>query len=328
MPLDSKLGLFGIAKQSLKGTAATTALYGHGLSSGGITLSRAVAAQKLSSGVRVSGNAILTSQSPGANPQLPSYSAALGLYLLAVMGTDTVTGASPPYIHTYSHGSLAWYTLWQSLGGSEYLSIYDAKCKELKLSWTGNEPLMVDATFQGMNIAPKQATWTPTTSLDQSNTFFNAVTGTFSFDAMGNAVAATVLSGDITITNTIDEQVASGSTLPAVEQEGEAEMAITLVVVPDDLTEWQQAVTGVAARAGTTVSQIPIYGKLSLAFAEAMGGVDTLTFTAARVYWDAAYPAPDTAGAAVQLSWAGIPLAATAASTPLVPVLTNTVASY
>jgi Phage tail tube protein len=325
MPLDSKIGLFGLAKQSVKGTQVSPPLYGHGLSSGGLSHARDVAAQKLSSGARTSGNAILSGQTPGANPQSPAYVTALGLYLLAVMGADTVSG-SGTYTHTYSHSALAWFSLYQSLGGSEYLSVYDAKCQDLKLSWTGDEPLVLDSTWVAQSIKPNQGSWTATNSLDQSSAFFVPAGGTFSFDTAGAAVTATVLSGDVTITNTIDKQIASGSTLPAVTQEGEAEPACTLVVVPDNLREWQQAITGTTS--GATASEIPIYGQLSLQFVQAMGGAATLAITAARVLWDCAYPNPDTAGAAVQLSWAGLPLAATAASTPLVFALTNSVASY
>ena len=328
MPLDSKLGLFGLAKQSVKGTQVSPPVYAHGLSGGNtVGLARDIAAHGVSSGLRTSANALVSGAHPGATPQSPAYVKSLGAYLLGVFGADTVTGASPPYIHTFSTSSLPWYSLFGSLGGAEYLSLTDAKCASLKLSWTGDEPLMQDSTWQALGASPGQASFTPTNSLDESAAFLVPIGGTFNFDAAGASASATVISGDLTMTNALDEQIASGSILPAVMQEGDQEFAATLTVIPDDLAQWRKAVTGTGT--GTTVSQTPVYGTLSLIFQEAAGGAGTLAVTAARVLWDAAYPTPDTAGAAVQLPWAGIPLhVAASADAPLKFVLTNTVATY
>ena len=330
MPLNSKLGLFGLAKQTVKGTQVTPPLYSHGLSSGGLAHDRSLAPQALSSGARTTGQTILSSQSPGATVQSPAYVAALGLYLLAAMGVDTVTGTTPAYTHTFSHGALPWMSLYQSLGGSEYMSVYDAKCSELKLSWSVDEPVLIDTTWVALNEKPAQASFTATTPLDQSAAFLSPIGGTFQLDAStGTPVTATVLSGDMTVTNTMDVETASGSTMPAFAQEGDITAACSLVVVPDDLGMWQRAITGVAARGGTTPAESPIYGSFAVTLKENLQPTNyaILATTGAKVMWDCAYPSPSTAGAAVQLSWAGIPVAS-AGGTPLAFALTNTVATY
>ena len=326
MPLNDKLGLFGLAKQTLKGTPATPPVYGHGLTSGGLSLARDPAAMKLSSGTRVSVKANVTSQTPGAAPVSPAYVASLGAYLLAALGFDTVTGTTTK-LHTFSVSSLPWYTLYQMIGGSEYLSISDAKCSSLKLSWTGASPLALETDWTGMNIAPGAALWTPTTSLDGSGSYLTPVGGTFQMSAAdGTPVTAQVIGGDITVTNALDVQTASGSTLPAVVQEGELEGAVSLTVIPDDLRTWQAAVTGTTS--GTSLSQIPVYGSMSLQFVEAEGGPGFLTVAATKCVWDVPYPNPSNTGAAVQLGFTGLPLAATSAGQPLAFGLSNTVTSY
>jgi hypothetical protein len=319
--IQSAIALVGIAKQTAKGSAAAQPTYAHGITDGAVSkLDISQDREERTSGTRFAPAVNRTEAQPAADYTCRAHPRTLPLYLYAALGSIATTGAGP-YTHVITTGAdLPYLSLFGKIG-AEILRVPDAKLDELKLSWSGNEPLEVAVTAIGCEVDP-QATWTPTTD-DSQAAYWTPVGGTFQLDIDGTTLAAApVTGGDVTISNSAAPIFVSGVITPNDIAVGVQTVDVTLEMTPADLADWRTIVTGTPA--GTNVQGVPVYGSFSIQFAN---GADTLTIACTRVAFLMDFPDADAGGGAVTVTASG-QVVLPAAGSPLTATVVNTITSY
>lgn len=327
-PIQTGISKVGLAKQSGKGSAAATALFGHGLTGGApFSVKPTQAPHQSTAGNRLTKNAYRELLQPGAEYSFSAQPDLLGLYLLAALGSVTTTGAGP-YTHTFSSGdTLPWMTAWARLA-SEYQKLTDAKLDSISLSWDGPKPLECSASWLALTPDLKLGSaWTPTNDKSEAEDFLVPIGGTFQVDGSGASPATAVITGgEFTVNNSNEPIVAAGSVLPVDLAEKDQSYECSLRIVPDDLSIWRDVLSGTTT--GTSIAQTTQYGSLSIVFKENRNpSGDTLTVTGSRVLFECDYPSADPEGGHAELSLSGIPLY-DGTDAPLKFVLVNGTTSY
>lgn len=324
MPLNKALAQIGVAKQTVKGTAIANPTFGHGISDGGVlNVSISQDRADITSGVRVAPHADRTEFQAGVDFTGPAFIKSCGLWLLAAIGGDVVTGAGP-YTHTITPANvLSYLTAWGWLDGN-YARVRDLLVDEVELSWQGDEPVQMKVTGMG-TVLDWPGTFTVVTD-DTKSAYFVPAGGTFKVDAgSGTAVVAKITGGSIKISNGVSVIRLSGSIVPDDVALGRQDYEVGLTLVPADLTDWRKTVTGTGA--GTTVQETPVYGALDVTFKSNVG-TETLQITAPRVPFLADFPSSDPAGGPVEVELSGTPVLPTGAGSAITAVLINSQATY
>ena len=327
MALNAIKAIAGIAKQTARGTLAANPTFAHGLTGGApVQVEPKQEELAVTSASRTTSNIVRTGTDNGGEIQSPAYLAALGLYLLGAIGSDTVTGTAP-YVHTYSVGDLPYLSVFgKGIDPSVVMAIRDCKIDELSLKWDGSKPITLTAKYSGTTFS-YPATFTPTTDLSGSESFLTPVGGTFQTDMIGSTLAAArVVKGEITIKNNIDP-VDPSATIEAYDQaEGRHQANLKLTVIPDDLADFRKCVTGTAN--GTAIASAAPEGSVSLLFKDQAGGTGQLLVTGAKVAFLCKFPEGDPKGGPVEVELAGVPVMPAGGTAPLVFALSNAVATY
>lgn len=150
MPLQTFTAQSGIAKQASKGTLAADADFAHGLTGGSpISVESTNTPIEVTAARRVQFNVIREHVANGASIETFAYLRSLGLYLLGALGTDTVTGSAPNYVHTYSTGDLPYLSVFAKGFDATNQGIRDCKVDELTLKWEGNKPVDLSVKLAG-----------------------------------------------------------------------------------------------------------------------------------------------------------------------------------
>lgn len=326
MGLNAIKSIVGVAKQTARGTLAANPTFAHGLTGGGpINVEPKQSALDVTAGTRARSNVVRESVAAGGEIQAPTYLSALGLYLLAALGADTVTGTGP-YVHTFSLADLPYLSVFFKGIDSTIEAIRDCKVDELTLKWDNSKPLQLSVKYDG-TVFSYPATFTPTTDLSGSESFLTPVGGTFQTDPIGSTLAAArVTKGEIKIKNNLGAVDPSNSVEAYDQVEGAHDVTLKLTIVPDDLADFRKTVTGTAA--GTAVTgNVPV-GSLSLTFKENGSGTGQLVVTGSKVAFLAGFPDADAKGGPVEIELAGQAVMPAGGTAPLVFALTNTVATY
>lgn len=324
MGVQSALAKAGIAKQTARGTAATSATFGHGLTDGAILQVEVdQSIEEHTSGTRASGDVNRVAVNAGVELSARVHAKTVGLYAYAALGSVATTGAGP-YTHACTIGDdLPYLTAFGKLANNFY-SVQDVKIDELGFAWTGNEPLEMSVTGMGTALEVLGSDFTITS--DETNApYFTPVGGTFSIDvdgASGTAATAKINSGEVTIANNAEAIMVSGVITPDDVVVGRQEIEVSFEITPDNLNIWRTIVTGSAS--GTEASGTPVYGSFSCQF---VSGSDTLTISANRVAFTCDFPDADPAGGTITLALAGLVVSANGAS-PLTVSVSNSQASY
>ncbi len=326
MPIQRLFQYAGIAKQTAKGSAASSPTYGLPTRGGGL-LQVELEQERDPLTWKDTYRAAYEVDRRGVNPavelQTRAYLSSIGLLLYGALGAVTTTGTSPDYTHTFTAAAtLPYLTAWTLLG-SERAKVVDCKVDRLALSWTGRELLSLDVTLLGCTPSFGEPSWTPTTD-EQTAERFRPVGGTLKLDAAsGTPAAAKVSAGSVELRNNVSRVPLSDSVLAADVFENGLEVEVSLTVVPDDLAEWRKAVTGSAS--GTSASSAPVYGSVELTFQIASN--KSLKLTLPRVAFAPSFPEGDPGGGPVELEMSGSALR-TASAGPITAELKNQVASY
>jgi len=324
MTLQSALATVGVAKQTARGTAITTATYGHGLTDGGVM--EVEVDQEMedhTSGVRASVAINRNSVVPGIDFTTRAHPRSVGMWLLGALG-GVVTSGTGPYTHTFSLASaLPYLTTFGTFGG-QFSRVQDVKLDSLGFSWTGNEPLEVSVSGTGTVATVLGAAYTTTTD-EAAATYMRPCGGTFTVDvdgAGGTAATAKILGGEVTISNNVEAILVSGTITPDDVFEGRQEVECSLDVNPDDLLLWRTIFAGTAA--GTTAGQTVVYGTFSCQFTD---GTNTLTLAGTRVAFTCDFPDADPSGGNVTLTLAGMAVS-DGTTSPVTAALVNSAVSY
>lgn len=197
MPLQSFSAQSGIAKQGSKGTIAANATFAHGLTGGSpISVESTNTPVEVTAGRRVQYNVLREHVANGASIETLAYTRTLGLYLLGALGTDTVTGTIPNYVHTYSTGDLPYLSVFAKGFDATNQGIRDCKVDELTLKWDGNKPVTLSAKLAG-TVFSYPASFGPT-AVNISSIGFSVTTATYT-TATNHGLA---IGDSVTITGT------------------------------------------------------------------------------------------------------------------------------
>ncbi len=321
MPRQSALASIGVAKQASKGSAASDPTYLHGITDGQImTVEVSQDLEARTSGTRFAPSVNRTAVMPGLDFTCRGHASSIGLWIYGAMGAVSTTGAGP-YTHVFSTGSdLPYLTAFGNLDSNLY-SVEDAKVDSLEVSWSENSPVEFAVTGMGTTIA-YPGSLTPTTD-DSAASYLLPAGGSFQIDIDGSTLAAAkITGGSVSINNNLNPIMLSGTLTPSDVFPGQQAVEVSLDVTPENLNDWRTILTGSAA--GTSVSNVPVYGSLSMQFTD---GTNTLTLASTKVAFTTDFPSADAGGGPVTLSLAGLVVIPSSGS-PFTATLVNSVATY
>lgn len=332
--INTSIGLIGVAKQSAKGTAASTPSYVHGLTGGQVfKLDRTVESDDVSCGVRAGTDSHVESVVPGADFDTYGYADVLPLYYYAAMGSisssaDAGSGMSGYYDHTITLGDLLPYlTVWGRIGG-EYTKVAGCKVDQLEMEFEGNSPLEFGVTLLGLVATLGLDSFPGSVDPSCFDGYFVPTGGTFKIDTASDTPAvAPVTKGSLTLANNCTADPLAGQVTPGDVEEGKLVSSGSVTVKPDDMTLYRKMVTG--SSSGTTPTGAMVYGSFEWNFTHSKDSKCTLKIEATNVPFTADFPDVDPSGGAaeVEFSFDNIGLAAPSGS-PVTVTIVNKVSSY
>ena len=315
--------VLGVAKQTALGTIAANPAYAHGMSADSSKVAPSEATDPLTSAYLAAQGAYRDSIDTTIDIETRMWQKSVGLYLLAALGADSVTG-SATYIHVITLGSsLPYLSFFGKKGDGTIIGMRDAKIDEIDIEWTGNGAIAFTVkAICGTFSFP--ATFAPTAT-DESDTtaYYTPVGGTFKYDLTTNTpVLASVIAGKVVINRNSASVMYSGAIEAGDVQEGGCDISVSLTVLPTDLTLWRKVVTG--STSGTSLLTKPQYGSVELNFA---ASPDSLKLAFPNVCFESDMPNADPKGGAEQSELVGTAYR-TGATSPVTATLVNTVATY
>ena len=315
--------IIGVAKQPGAGVLAANPTFAHGVSTASdpsIAINQADDPQ--TSAAPTAPGAYRSSVDEKFTFDTRAWQKAIGLYILAVLGNDSVTGTGP-YTHLLTQGlAVPYLSLFAKKGDGAIMAVRDCKVSKLEWSWTDNQPVVVSIEAAGC-VLSFPLTFTPGTDESGTLNYYTPVGGTFKYDvASAVPVAASVIGGKITIARDVSTPVFSGAIEPGDAIEGNLTVDVSLDCIPSDTTLWHKIVTG--AVGGAAIATTPQYGSFECSFVK---GADSIKWGAYNVGFLADLPGADAKGGAAQMTIAGSAYPV-AGGTPITATLVNQVATY
>lgn len=327
--IESGIGTINYGRQSAKGTIATAATTTVGYdqpkwAGGHLSPNKKLGAAEYIDGSRFGSPSTYTDSVGGEvgslSLQLQPENA--GLYAAAILGVDTVTGASDPYTHTITSAGTSghWATWWQKVGsavGPEREYFMDSKIAKLALSSTfSDKVLKADIDIQSLTAATTYATDAAKTQNTSDPYFHTEATGSFSVDSLViNEVTEAMLEVDTQMKPFYGDSVAPAQ---LIEGKGLITNSVKTIVTDDTLGKFRKAVYNSAAPSSSTaVNATVFYAAMTQTYTRS--ATKTLTVTCPRVAIDPATMnvAPKPEGGEIELTLGGTALknGATAALT-------------
>lgn len=333
MPVPNIGGAVFVAKQTAKGSPASTATFAHGVGGGKIVnVERERQSLGVATALATELGAVVTADRPVVAFEGPAYIRSVGIWLLGLLGSDTPSG-NGPYVHTMQLAAGKPYlTVWgerlSQLGTPERVRVSDVRVAELGLEWDGPGPVKLSVTGYGCDAALGSATTgTPTVDERTLTPVLVAQGGTFKVDAVGTTPAtAKVASGSIRVSGVAEPAASCESVLPADVLVKQLSCEVSLSLLADDLGPWREALTGTPST--TTLAAAPgaMYGAFEVTFAE-LGDAGSLKLEARGVAFACDVPDVDPGAGPFQIELSGAVYGATA-SDFVKATLTNQQASY
>ena len=327
--IESGIGTLNYGRQSAKGTPATAATttvgYNQPKWAGGfLSPNKKLGNAEYIDGSRFGSPSTYTDSVGGEvgslSLQLQPENA--GLFSAAILGIDTVTGASNPYTHTISSAGTSGHfsTWWQKVGssvGPERQRYSDCKIAKLALSSTfADKVLKADLDIQCLSAAQTFSVDAAKTQ-DTSDPYFHTEsTGSFSVDSTTiNEVTDSMLEIDTMMKPFYGDSIAP---LQLIEGKGLITRSVKSIVTDDTLGKFRKAVYNSATPSPSTDPNSAVfYAAITNVYTRS--ATQTLTITTPRVAIDPATMdvAPRPEGGEIELTLGGTALknGATAALT-------------
>jgi len=318
--IESGIGTINYGRQSAKGTIATAATTTVGYdqpkwAGGNLSPNKKLGNAEFIDGSRFGSPSTYTDSVGGEvgslSLQLQPENA--GLYSAAILGVDTVTGASDPYTHTITSAGTSghWATWWQKVGsavGPEREYFMDSKIAKLALSSTfADKVLKADIDIQSLTAATTYATDAAKTQNTSDPYFHTEATGSFSVDSLViNEVTEAMLEVDTMMKPFYGDSIAP---LQLIEGKGLITNSVKSIVTDDTLGKFRKAVYNSAAPSSSTaVNATVFYAAMTQTYTRS--ATKTLTITCPRVAIDPATMdvAPKPEGGEIELTLGGTAL--------------------
>lgn len=319
MGVQPRLVEAGVAKQSGKGSAAVDPEYAFGVLGGAVVQAEASESDldPTSASSRILEGRQRTLVVPGAAYQAVAMDKSIGRLLLAATGSVSTTGTGP-YTHTFTEGTdLPYHTIFADFDG-EFTEVVDAKADELELSFDQAAAAQVSVTWNGLTATFDAGAYTATTT-ERAEDPLRAVGGTLNVDG----AAAQVQSAAFTVSNSLEAIGLADAVTPDDVFPGRQNVAVSVTLVPDNLDQWQEFLTGSAT--GTSISDDVDIGSVDMTLQDDAG--NTLQFDADAVAFTVSGPEADPSGAPAQLELEGV-VTRPSSGDPYQFVLTNDESSY
>lgn len=188
-------GVFSLAfaKQTAKGTAATTATYQVPLTGGNIMPARSTSDVEETTTTRLRSQSFVENVSVEGEPEYAIRLPSLGLLLYGAMGAKAVTGAADPYTHTFTLANTQpWMTFWRMAADLVYERFVDVKTN-LTITSEAGQPVRASFSLQGLtNSSLTSATHTTALAsviLDNGDVLMH-YDGAGAFQVEGTAVSS------------------------------------------------------------------------------------------------------------------------------------------
>lgn len=315
--------VFGVFKQTAKGSLGAQPTFAHGLADGTLDVKLSQGSDPLTSAYLSPATAFRDGALAGGELTFRAMLKSIGLYLYGALGAVSTVGTNP-YTHTITLGAaLPYLSCYQKKGDATPTieAVQDCKVDELTLSWEENKPVVVKLVVAG-TVFSYPASFTPGTDESDTVSYFTPAGGTFKLDVdSGTAVTTLIKGGSVSIKRGVKQTAYSGTIVPADSDEGACAVEVGFTLRPADLTDWRAILTGTPA--GTTVSEVPVYGSFEHTF---VSGAASLKLAATKVEYLCDQPGADPAGGAADIELSGRCYRNT--TTPITCTLINAQVSY
>ena len=329
--LNKLISSLGIAKQEAQGTPATAPAYVLPLAGSGAVagIDPKVTIDE-ETGQSYAINSYVEEVASGFDSPVRAYPKALGLLLLGLFGSCVSTSGTKS--GTFSHvftvdptdQAVPWFTLWGNIE-SESVRSHDAKVGALEISFDGNKPLEVAATFACLGLLMGSGAARPAGGVDMAGLkYLTPANCSFKFSAAGSALAEQKITKfDLKMSRNVSPEYFSGSPLPSDLSMGKFEAAPSITLKPSSLDDFRSAVTG--SPSGTAVSADVVTGAYELTVNQ---GDFSMKIEGPIVPWKIAWPKSDASGGAVELEVSADNQLGTASAGPIKITLVNDIERY
>lgn len=330
MSINTAIGIVGVARQQSRAVPATQPTYLHGLTGGSpFGLSREMEVDAVACGVRANSAAFVSQIEVNPSYESRCYADVMGLYLLAALGNDSVSGDGAAKTHVFTMGSaLPYLTVWGQVGVDNFTRAAGCKVNELELSFDGNEPLKAKVSMLGIDALMGLSSIPGSVEPSCFDGYFVPTDATFKLDMGGDDPEEAIVSkGSVTISNNVEATYGAGRVMPSEVSEGKLAVSGSVTVLPDDMTPYRAMVTG--SSSGTVPSGKPVYGSFEWTFTHSDDESMTLKVEAHRIPFTADYIEVDPSGGdgSVEFSF-NEALVSGRGDSPITVTLVNDVASY
>lgn len=306
----SREAVIGFARQTAKGSVATTPTYEIPMGGGHASPNREIGAlpwtndsqDPLGHYVSFIGGVVQLS----GLPMLPVSSVALWN---AILGTVTTTGAGP-YSHDVTpNDELDWWTVFYAEPSGDFVTVPDVKFSDATLNGSAGQPLTFDLNGEGGAPTYSDAKWGSATLVEGVDPFFSFIKSTLKIDAATTPASTTVTnipSFSLTVNrNTESIQTNDISASERIENQREIAVEIPdLVLSSNDFR--RTIITG--SSSGTAMSSQVAYGALEFTFIGSDGAAAatrSLKVALPRLLWATEPIEADPSGGTVRFALRG-----------------------
>lgn len=320
--LSGKSAWLAAAKQSAKGTAATTPTVRSAFSGGNIGPRRETDRLAETDSSRDQSAAYATQGGVEGSPEVYARVNTVGLFLHAVLGSTSTSGTMPNFTHTMTPGNtLPYLTMWKNVGGATGLfeKYTDCLVSSVTLSADAGGPLTAAMGVQG--LTPDRLTVDPAFALALDNAavpnFNNAAV------TLGGSSTRLVSSFEFTVENNVSAQQ-TDDFIPYDVAVGTREISLGFDMLFEDLSEYNKFHYGGAA--GVAISS-NIF-TTSAAFTFTLDANNEITITLPSIAYEEFPVEPDPGGDPIVVSARAVAQKATGTPNLVTVTLKNSIASY
>lgn len=243
----------GLAKQSGKGTPATTLSDRYFFSGGNIEPTREIAQLSETDSERHEGDSYVERTGAEGTPEVYARDAGMHHLLEGVLGAIATSGAGPNYTHTLTPASsLPYYTFARGIADTLWQQFDDMKFNEVTISAEAGQPLTVAANVIGRSATRLTAEGPgvlPAVHQGQNTVYnYNEVAVTFA----GGATSL-ISSFDLTISNNLNVQQTDDS-VPYDVADGQRQITLGFDMIFETLDEYNRFHTGTTTGTAQTTT--------------------------------------------------------------------------
>lgn len=245
------------ARQSAKGTLATpapTTSFKSPLVGGGMAPARTIGQLSETDASRDQGISYVSQDGASGAPEFYGRDGSIGLWLLAVLGADAVTGTTPNYTHVITPAStIPYVSVWRNVSDTLFESYADCKVSTVTVAAQAGSPLTVTTGVSGRTPTRLTADpsgpppTTPNIPLDAATVYnYNNCNVTLS-----GGLTALVSQFDLTIENNVSMQQ-TDDVVPYDVVEGQRVVTLNFDMIFETLAEYNAFHYG--STSGTIIS--------------------------------------------------------------------------